>query len=72
MKIYRAVLETRNFDFEAYHTDEEDAILALREGLKKHCRQYSLNFGSFMSEFEDDINVRVHLIGGAYRDRSPL
>jgi hypothetical protein len=70
--VYRAALDTRNFEFEAYGETDEAARHALAEGLERHVAQYRLDGPAFREEVADDIVVRLVELGRAYRDREPI
>jgi hypothetical protein len=70
--IYRAQLETRNFDFEAYGETAEKAALTLREGCRKHVTEYRLIQADFDEVYGPEIRVMPIALGQCYRDREPL
>lgn len=43
MKVYRALYETRHFEFEGYGLSADEAIDCLIEAWKVHCRQYKVD-----------------------------
>jgi hypothetical protein len=52
--MYKAQFESKNFMFEAYGTTAENAINALKKGLRKHGRDYGVG-SNWWKEFENDI-----------------
>lgn len=69
MTIFKATLETRNFSFEAYGTDEVNAQTALEVGLRNHARQYKLKLDWYVGF---DIDVSERELGKCYRDREEM
>jgi hypothetical protein len=68
---YRASLETRNFDFEAYGPTANAAKSSLIQALYRHGRQYKIDEAWFAQDL-DDITVREIAMGAAYRDRDEI
>lgn len=64
---YVAKLETRNFSFEGYGTDESYAKIALLAGLRQHGKEYGLG-EDWYHEFADDIHTHRIVFGRCYRD----
>lgn len=70
--IYRASLETRNFDFEAYGDTAESAKRVLREGCQKHVMEYRLIQADFDEVYGGEVVVTPIMLGRCYRDREAL
>jgi hypothetical protein len=69
MKIYRAYYDSRNFSFEAFAAQREDARAILLDGLRAHGEQYGCEPDWFMFGDADGVEVTEYEIGKAYRDR---
>ena len=73
MKIYRAFMETRHFDFECLDTVESKAKKGLIKGLRKHCKQYHADWDSFIDHYPlDEISIVGYDLGVPHRDYEPL
>ena len=70
--IYRATLETINFDFEAFGGTPDHARDALSRGLRVHCKQYNVSYHDLISAFIHEIVVRPIDLGAAYRGSEQL
>jgi hypothetical protein len=70
--IWRASLDTRHFEFEAFGDTEEGAICALQRGVDIHCEQNRISKRAFRKEYQPHIDVRPIVTGRPYRDREPL
>jgi hypothetical protein len=64
--IFKASIETHNFDFEAYGENEHEVIEIMKKGVKKHCKQYKASVDDFWEEYEIEI-TKIDL-NKAYRD----
>lgn len=64
--VYRASLETRNFEFEGFGYSRKAARYALELGLEKHAAAHNLAPDWYGA---DDIRETEFIIGAAYRDR---
>lgn len=71
MQIFRAVLTTRNFRFEAYGASPDAAVGVLRGGFGRHASQYKLQ-PDWWREFEDDIAFEEIKLGACLRDGEVL
>lgn len=72
--IWRAFVETRHFDFEAFAMTAEEAKASLVAGLRAHAAQYGETDGGdrMVDAFAGSIETHQITIGAAYRDRQPL
>lgn len=50
-KIFRAILETENFTFEAYENTRRKALNCLISGCKNHCKQYKVSWNEFKNHY---------------------
>lgn len=70
-RFWRAWVETRNFEFQAYGRSLEEALLALRRGWVAHVAET----GAMMTWEDDilpDVSFVTHDLGQAYRDGEPI
>lgn len=67
----QAVLNTRNFVFEAYGGTDDEARDALIATLKVHAMQYQLE-PDWWEDYATDICYRKITLGAGYRDREIL
>ena len=70
--MYKAMYDSRNFSFEAYHDNEILAIEHLKLGLNNHAKQYNIE-SDWWHEYAGDIyTVEIHLgtpsFNSCYRD----
>jgi hypothetical protein len=72
LRIYRASLETVNYEFEAYGSTAHHARAALRNAIRRHCVQCNFPLDTFTLNHEDAMVTREVVLGGAYRDGEPL
>jgi len=70
MVVYRASIETRNFDFEGFGVDAEQARAALIAGLVVHGREYRLA-PDWFEDMTGDIEEHSFHAGAAYRRGNP-
>lgn len=78
--VYRAVMVTRSWEFDAFGRTEDEARTALVAGLQRHARQYGLRVDPGLLPrprsddwyWLEDITVYVMRIGVAYRDAEEL
>lgn len=70
--IWRAKLETRAFDFEAFGATTDDACRAMDEGLRIHGEQCGMPDDWWHGYYECFTTVRVIVLGQCYRDGDPL
>ncbi len=68
--IFRAYLDTGNFEFEAYGEGEDEARAILRAALIRHAKEYGLSADWFGPS--DELSVLKINMGCAYRDRSRI
>ena len=76
-KIFRAILETENFTFEAYENTRRKALKSLISGCKNHCKQYKVSWNEFKNHYltyEEDWPDLVYEIeiGVGYRDKEKI
>ena len=71
MKLIKASLSTRHFEFEAYGSTDNGARNALIAAFKKHAMQSKMT-PDWWEELADCIEYREIAVGRAYRDREPL
>lgn len=69
LHFYKAALETANFSFEAYGTDQESAQKVLIDGLHRHAAQYGLAVDWYCG---DDIACMPKQLSKVYRDGEVL
>ena len=69
--IYKAVLDTRNFCFEAYGPTKEDALKSLQKGFEIHAIQMGLK-PDWWTAFEDGLVIQSFEMETPYRDREVL
>jgi hypothetical protein len=69
MKFFRALYDSRHFEFEAYGSTEAAALLAMRNTLDAHAAQYGVANNWYEPE---DISVYPIEIGKGLRDKSPI
>lgn len=77
---FLAELSTRNFDFTAFGTTEDEAMAAMQEGWRKHCEQSMAATQTAPSssslwtweEIVEDVNVHQLVPGQCLRDGEPL
>lgn len=73
MKLYRAYVDTRHFDFEGYGYTKEEACKACYDVWLDHCRQCP---GELFADPSlvglEDISVYPIKVGSAYRDREEI
>ena len=69
MKIYRANYDSRNFSFEAYGKNKDDAVAYLMVALLRHMDQYNLDADWYC---KDDIAVQAFELNTPYRDRAAM
>ena len=72
MKFYKAMFDSRNFQFEAYGENETLAREHLKKGLRNHAKQYQIQ-NDWWHEYGGDIYVIEIQIGSpsfnsCYRD----
>lgn len=64
LRLWVASLDTQNFNFTAYGSSNNEAMLAIKQGLATHAEQYGLDFDWY---FEEDIIYQEVALGHAYR-----
>lgn len=70
--LYRAQVETRNFDFEGFGSSALLARRALKAGLERHAEQYGLTDPKWVDETLADAFTIKMVAGKAMRDREEL
>jgi len=65
---WRASLETRKYDFDAYGVSAGEARETLIRALYRHCEQLGVD-PSRVLEWADSVECRQVTLGAAYRDR---
>lgn len=68
--IYRAELQTRNFNFSAYGETKTEAMQGIKKAMAIHSKQY--NVPGFAKDFAEDIEVTHFVCGAPYRDDQEL
>ncbi len=69
MKFWRATLDTRHFNFEAFGKMKSDAMMAMGETMRIHQEQYALQDDWAMM---DEVNFQELEMNRGYRDYEPL
>lgn len=69
--IWRASLETRNFEFEAFGGSQQMTLSCLLDGLRKHADRFKIPRDWFL-EFQADIVCRRIEPYVCYRDREAI
>ena len=69
---YRARLDTRHFEFEAFDVTADAARRAMFRAVKRHSNQYNVPAGPMIREYCNDVIIDEIRIGFAYRDHSPV
>ncbi len=71
-KIWKASLDTTNYEFEGYGATGAEARAALRRAIRTHCEQTNFPPESFRDNHKGMIVSRLITLGQGYRDREPL
>lgn len=74
MKLYRAHVDSRHFEFEGYGLTERDAVTACMQAWSAHCCQITLHGGTIDRSYikRDDISAYEIQVGKGYRDRETI